>query len=102
MNRWIEDYSFEAPEGHRWERPAPEDCPRCPCHTARVCRAAAWSRATRPETADGSPYTAPCPCEGAGEPLCCGHPTCRGGRPCGYVLAAMLADSPRCACEGPE
>ncbi len=45
MAQWVENYSLEAPEGHRWERPAPEDCARFPCHTARVCHAPALSRA---------------------------------------------------------
>lgn len=63
MTRWIPDGTIEAPDGFTWERPAPEDCPNCPCHTARTCEALAWRRAARPTYPDGTPYTEPCPCE---------------------------------------
>lgn len=63
MTRWIEDPSLEAPDGHRWVRAAPDDCPTCPCHTARTCEALAWRRAERPAYPDGRPYTESCPCE---------------------------------------
>ncbi|RPK54226.1 hypothetical protein EES44_30420 [Streptomyces sp. ADI96-15] len=90
MAQWVENYSLEAPEGHRWERPAPEDCPRCPCHTARVCRVEPGHPA---ETADGAPYAAPCPCEGlAGR--CAGSPHLPGRTAVRVRAAAMLADSP--------
>lgn len=65
MTRWIEDPSLEAPEGHTWMKPAPDDCPNCSCHTARVCEGQAWGRAERPAYEDGTPYTEPCPCETA-------------------------------------
>ncbi len=65
MTRWIEDPSLEAPEGHTWMKPAPDDCPNCPCHTARVCEGQAWGSAERPAYEDGTPYTEPCPCETA-------------------------------------
>lgn len=58
---WIEDPYLDAPEGHTWMRPAPEDCPHCPCHTARVCDSLLW-HLSRPENPDGTPYTEPCPC----------------------------------------
>lgn len=64
--RWIEDPSLEAPDGHRWLKPAPE-CPNCVCHMDRVCRAQEWTKAwatgLHPRNADGTPYTKPCPCE---------------------------------------
>ncbi|MFF8619111.1 hypothetical protein [Streptomyces sp. NPDC015350] len=63
MTRWIEDPSLDAPDGHRWVRAAPDDCPHCPCHTARTCEALAWRRASRPTSPDGTPCTEPCPCE---------------------------------------
>ncbi|MGX2996186.1 hypothetical protein JNUCC64_18195 [Streptomyces sp. JNUCC 64] len=63
MTRWIDDPSLEPPDGHRWVRAAPDDCPSCPCHTARTCEALAWRRAGRPSYPDGTPYTEPCPCE---------------------------------------
>ncbi|MBW1600877.1 hypothetical protein JJV70_01920 [Streptomyces sp. JJ66] len=63
MSRWIEDASIPAPDGHYWARPAPDDCPGCPCHTARVCDRRDWTRASRPTHPDGTPYTEPCPCE---------------------------------------
>lgn len=66
MTKWIEDGSLEAPDGHRWMKPAPDDCPNCPCHTARVCRGELWALASAPVNPDGTAYTAPCPCrEGA-------------------------------------
>lgn len=65
MTEWIEDASLEAPDGHRWERPAPEDCPHCPCHTARVCDRRLWSMATPPTNPDGTAYLQPCPCQEA-------------------------------------
>lgn len=61
--QWVEDPSLEAPEGHRWMRPAPEDCPDCLCHTARVCRTARWGECTPPQNADGTPYLKACPCQ---------------------------------------
>ncbi|MEU8542960.1 hypothetical protein AB0C52_23740 [Streptomyces sp. NPDC048717] len=61
--RWTEDTSLEAPDGHRWMKAAPDDCPSCPCHTERVCTGKLWSMATRPETTDGTPHQEPCPCE---------------------------------------
>ena len=61
--RWIEDPSLEAPEGHQWMRPAPDDCPNCPCHTLRVCETLAWHRADPPTYPDGTEYDKPCPCE---------------------------------------
>lgn len=67
MTRWIEDPSLDAPEGHHWVRPALDDCPNCPCHTARTCEAAGWALAHRPTHQDGTPYTEPCPCEQKGE-----------------------------------
>lgn len=63
MTKWVEDSSLEAPEGHRWMKPAPEDCPSCSCHTARVCRTARWGDATAPTYSDGSPYLKACPCQ---------------------------------------
>jgi len=60
---WIEDTSLEAPERHRWMKPAPDDCPNCPCHTARVCTRRRWNEATPPQNADGTPYTERCPCQ---------------------------------------
>ncbi|QKW06660.1 hypothetical protein HUT18_09845 [Streptomyces sp. NA04227] len=63
MTGWTEDPSMDAPDGHRSERPAPDDCPNCPCHTARVCAQRAWAEAHRPTYPDGTPYTKPCPCE---------------------------------------
>lgn len=65
MTRWVEDPSIDAPDGHHWERPAPDDCPNCPCHTARVCTGKLWRLASRPANADGTPYSEPCPCEAA-------------------------------------
>jgi hypothetical protein len=65
MTRWIEDGSLEAPEGHKWMKPAPDDCPNCVCHTARVCDGGLWLQATRPTNADGTAYTKRCPCEEA-------------------------------------
>lgn len=38
--RWVEDHSLEAPEGHRWMKPAPNDCPNCPCCTLALCQKA--------------------------------------------------------------
>jgi hypothetical protein len=38
---WEPDYSLDAPEGHLWVKPAPEDCPDCSCCTARLCATAA-------------------------------------------------------------
>lgn len=66
MTRWIEDPSLEAPDGHVWARPAPDDCPDCPCHTLRVCEQRAWAEAHQPTNPDGTPYTKPCPCETTG------------------------------------
>jgi hypothetical protein len=65
MTRWTEDPSLEAPDGHMWMKPAPEDCPNCLCHTDRVCTGGLWMQAGRPTNADGTPYTRPCPCEAA-------------------------------------
>lgn len=65
MTNWIEDTSLEAPEGHKWMKPAPDDCPNCPCHTLRVCDGGLWMQAERPRNPDGSLYTVPCPCEAA-------------------------------------
>lgn len=65
MTRWIEDPAYEAPEGFRWMKPAPDDCPHCECHTARVCTQRAWDRASAPMNADGSPYLESCPCRDA-------------------------------------
>jgi hypothetical protein len=62
MTRWVEDASLEAPDGHRWVKPAPDDCPKCPCHTARVCDRRDWSNATPPTYPDGTAYLKPCPC----------------------------------------
>lgn len=67
MHRWQEDPTMDAPDGHAWMRPAPEDCPNCPCHTTRVCEAELWPQATRPTTPDGSPLAEPCPCWDAAE-----------------------------------
>lgn len=39
MTRWIDDPTLEAPDGHRWVKPAPDDCPNCGCCTARLCEA---------------------------------------------------------------
>ncbi|MET9366124.1 hypothetical protein ABZX93_35210 [Streptomyces sp. NPDC006632] len=52
----------EAGDDHVWARIV-EDCPRCPCHAARVCADGLWGQASRPAHADGTPYAAPCPCE---------------------------------------
>ena len=52
----------DAGDEHVWARLV-EDCPRCPCHTARVCADGLWTQASRPTDAHGNPYTAPCPCE---------------------------------------
>ncbi|MGV9271495.1 hypothetical protein ACWDRR_43415 [Kitasatospora sp. NPDC003701] len=41
MTRWIDDPSLDAPDGHTWQRPAPDDCPDCDCCTARLCAQAA-------------------------------------------------------------
>ncbi|RMI44422.1 hypothetical protein [Streptomyces triticirhizae] len=68
MTRWIEDPALEAPDGHRWVRPAPDDCPACPCHTLRTCEGHQWHLATPPAYGDGAPYTEPCPCEQAATP----------------------------------
>ncbi|MFB6518726.1 hypothetical protein [Streptomyces sp. NPDC056401] len=65
MAHWIEDPSMDAPDGHRWVRPAPADCEQCLCHTARVCTELRWREAVRPTYSDGTPYTDPCPCERA-------------------------------------
>lgn len=65
MVNWIEDTSLEAPEGHKWMKPAPDDCPNCVCHTLRVCRGELWLLAERPTYPDGRAYTEPCPCETA-------------------------------------
>jgi hypothetical protein len=67
MTRWIEDPSLDAPDGHLWVRPAPEDCPRCPCHTAIVCDSLLWRQADQPTHPDGTEYTEACPCEQAEE-----------------------------------
>lgn len=67
MTRWSEDPSIPAPDGHHWARPAPEDCPNCPSHTARVCEQQRWAEAERPVYDDGTPYTEPCPCETAAQ-----------------------------------
>ncbi|MFI9830799.1 hypothetical protein ACIHIX_24285 [Streptomyces sp. NPDC051913] len=50
----------EADDEQVWVRPV-EGCPRCPCHTARVCADALWVHASRPAFPDGRPYTRPCP-----------------------------------------
>ncbi|MEU5218512.1 hypothetical protein AB0G79_20255 [Streptomyces sp. NPDC020807] len=63
MTRWIPDASLDAPDGHTWMRPAPDDCARCDCHTARVCEGFQWHLATLPTQPDGTQYTEPCPCE---------------------------------------
>lgn len=63
MTSWIEDPSMEAPEGHRWMKPAPDECPNCPCHTLRVCRDRLWDQSSRPVYDNGMPYTGPCRCE---------------------------------------
>lgn len=65
MTRWIEDSAIPAPDDHQWQRPVPDDCPNCPCHTTRVCEHRAWAQADRPTHAAGTPYTKPCPCETA-------------------------------------
>lgn len=65
MTTWIEDPSLEAPEGHRWLRPAPEDCPSCPCHTKRTCDGRLWHLSGPVTYPDGTPYTEPCPCREA-------------------------------------
>ncbi|MFI9311245.1 hypothetical protein [Streptomyces triculaminicus] len=31
-------------------------------------------------------------------PSCCGHVTCEGDEPCGYVIVAMIDGSVRCKC----
>lgn len=36
----MEDASFEPPDGHRWLKAAPEDCPNCTCCSARLCKTA--------------------------------------------------------------
>ncbi|WP_155353087.1 hypothetical protein [Acrocarpospora macrocephala] len=36
MTRWI-DTGMDAPDGHAWRRPAPDDCPDCDCCTAALC-----------------------------------------------------------------
>jgi len=65
MTRWVEDASMQAPEGHVWLRPALDDCPDCPCHTARVCEGLLWYRSDPPCSTDGMPYVEECPCEAA-------------------------------------
>lgn len=62
MTRWVEDPSLEAPDGHRWMRPVPDDCPNCPCHTARVCTNQLWAQAGIPTYEDGRMFAEPCPC----------------------------------------
>lgn len=118
MMDWIEDQTMEAPDGHRWMKPAPEDCPSCPCHTARVCSAKLWAVATPPQNPDGTPYTERCHCEAmdtaqrvlrdamaaaeekAGPaPECCGHHHSNSDT-CGYVLAGLATGSVRCPCKG--
>lgn len=37
---WIPDYTMEAPEGHVWLKPPPDDCPNCECCTAKLCQLA--------------------------------------------------------------
>lgn len=65
MTRWAEDPTIEPPEGHRWMRPVPDECPACECHTARVCEAQLWAQASPPTYADGTAYLKPCPCRTA-------------------------------------
>lgn len=67
MTKWIEDPTLEAPDGHKWMKPAPDDCPDCPCHTLRVCERKLWMHAKQPMNPDGSIFRAPCPCEAAHE-----------------------------------
>lgn len=38
--KWVLDYSLEAPDGHVWLKPGPEDCPGCSCCTAALCQRA--------------------------------------------------------------
>lgn len=40
MTRWIEDPTLDAPDGHAWMKPAPDDCPNCDCCTAALCEKA--------------------------------------------------------------
>ncbi|MCC3767287.1 hypothetical protein [Streptomyces sp. UNOC14_S4] len=61
----MNDDLFPEPFGPHYERPRPADCPKCPCHTRRVCEGAQWHLADRPVYADGTPYNEPCPCEQA-------------------------------------
>ncbi|MFJ3097955.1 hypothetical protein [Streptomyces hydrogenans] len=44
MTRWIEEAELEAPDGHRWMRLAPDDCPDCTCCSARLCAQAKQQR----------------------------------------------------------
>ncbi|MEV6421834.1 hypothetical protein [Streptomyces sp. NPDC051662] len=54
----------DAGDDHVWARIV-EDCPRCPCHAARVCADGLWHQASRPTHAGGTPYSGLCPCEEA-------------------------------------
>ncbi|MFI5809187.1 hypothetical protein [Streptomyces sp. NPDC051561] len=60
-----DDYGFPEPFEPEFRLPKSADCPRCPCHTTRVCEGFQWHQATPPAYDDGSPYTKPCPCERA-------------------------------------
>lgn len=33
-------------------------------------------------------------------PACCGHVTCNGDGPCGYIVVGLITDSVRCDCHG--
>ncbi len=58
----MDEDDFYEPWGPEYALPPSEDCPHCPCHTARVCEGALWWQASPPTYPDGRPYTQPCPC----------------------------------------
>ncbi|MEU8887343.1 hypothetical protein [Streptomyces sp. NPDC048442] len=60
-----DDFPFHEPFGPEYVRPKSANCPRCPCHTSRVCEGFQWHLASTPTYPDGSSYTEPCPCEQA-------------------------------------
>lgn len=60
-----DEYTFHEPFGPEYVRPVAPACPKCPCHTRRVCDGFQWHRAEQPTNPDGTPYDRPCPCEEA-------------------------------------
>lgn len=56
----------DAGDEHVWARLV-ENCPRCPCHAARVCTDGLWDQSSRPVHEDGTPYSDLCPCEETAE-----------------------------------